>query len=348
MLVIAISLLLASSSQATKLAGEFLTTGFGAKALGMGGAFASLADDASAVYWNPAGLVQLDRSQLLLMHSERFGNLVDYNCFSLSRPLSRAEGKEASGAISLIWLRVSDIPFTSHLDDPNEDFIDANGNKKWDPGERRLWNRSRIRWESDNEIAGFLSYSRRINPKTSGGLNIKVIWKEIADISALGLGLDAGLLYEPMSNWRVGMNIQDLTTTPLYWDGWYYTFADTVETKQDVSTKETIYPTLKLGTSYTLPVASISGNLVFAADVDLKFEGLRGDEVDFWAGDISADVRLGLLYQYLKNLRVSIGMDRQKPTAGIGLTIAQFGLDYAFWRDDDLDNTHRISASMDF
>ena len=33
--------------------------GFGARALGMGGAFTAVADDATAAYWNPAGLSQV-------------------------------------------------------------------------------------------------------------------------------------------------------------------------------------------------------------------------------------------------------------------------------------------------
>lgn len=40
--------------------------GVGAKANAMGGAFIGLADDASAVFWNPAGLVQLEGSTLTL------------------------------------------------------------------------------------------------------------------------------------------------------------------------------------------------------------------------------------------------------------------------------------------
>ena len=40
-------------------AAEFLSHGVGARALGMGSSFVSIADDATAAYWNPAGLVQI-------------------------------------------------------------------------------------------------------------------------------------------------------------------------------------------------------------------------------------------------------------------------------------------------
>ncbi len=38
-------------------------SGAGARAKGMGGAFIGVADDATAVSWNPAGLAQLDRPE---------------------------------------------------------------------------------------------------------------------------------------------------------------------------------------------------------------------------------------------------------------------------------------------
>lgn len=42
-----------------KLYGSDLGMGIGARALGLGGAFVSIADDASSVYWNPAGMTDI-------------------------------------------------------------------------------------------------------------------------------------------------------------------------------------------------------------------------------------------------------------------------------------------------
>jgi long-subunit fatty acid transport protein len=48
--------------------------GSGARALGMGGAFIGVADDATAASWNPAGLVQLERPELSIV-----GHYYDWN-----------------------------------------------------------------------------------------------------------------------------------------------------------------------------------------------------------------------------------------------------------------------------
>ena len=42
--------------------------GTGARPLGLGGAFTALADDTNGIAWNPAGLVQMKRQEVLLMH----------------------------------------------------------------------------------------------------------------------------------------------------------------------------------------------------------------------------------------------------------------------------------------
>jgi len=48
------------------LHGSDLGIGIGARAVSMSGAFAAVADDASAVFWNPAGLCQLADNQAFL------------------------------------------------------------------------------------------------------------------------------------------------------------------------------------------------------------------------------------------------------------------------------------------
>lgn len=57
-----------SSSKGTTTA-SFLKLGVGARAIGMGEAYSAVADEASALYWNPAGLKQISGGSLLLMHS---------------------------------------------------------------------------------------------------------------------------------------------------------------------------------------------------------------------------------------------------------------------------------------
>jgi tetratricopeptide (TPR) repeat protein len=52
--------------------GQFLNYGAGARALGMGGAFYAVADDASAAYWNPSALVLIERREFSFMQATLF------------------------------------------------------------------------------------------------------------------------------------------------------------------------------------------------------------------------------------------------------------------------------------
>lgn len=65
----------------------FLDIGYGARPMGMGGAFVALADDANAVLWNPAGLVRLSESQLTGMYARQMG-LVPYGFVGFAQPVS--------------------------------------------------------------------------------------------------------------------------------------------------------------------------------------------------------------------------------------------------------------------
>jgi len=48
---------------------DFLNLGAGARAMGMGGAYSAIAEDASAIQWNPAGLVQISKLSATFMRA---------------------------------------------------------------------------------------------------------------------------------------------------------------------------------------------------------------------------------------------------------------------------------------
>ncbi|MEX2604216.1 MAG: PorV/PorQ family protein, partial [Gracilimonas sp.] len=65
-------------SKAGTTAAEFLKIGVGTRATGMGGAFVAVSDDASALYWNPAGIAGLEKNEIITAHSRWIGDL-DFN-----------------------------------------------------------------------------------------------------------------------------------------------------------------------------------------------------------------------------------------------------------------------------
>ena len=68
-LSIIITGILFSQTNVATTGASFLEIGSGAKSLSMGSAFVSVANDVSALYWNPAGIVNLDRPSVQFYHS---------------------------------------------------------------------------------------------------------------------------------------------------------------------------------------------------------------------------------------------------------------------------------------
>ncbi|MCS7184786.1 MAG: PorV/PorQ family protein [bacterium] len=69
-------------------AGQFLSWGAGARSLGMGRAYTSIADDSTAVYWNPAGLGQLERREFLALQADLPDKESKYQFVSLANPIA--------------------------------------------------------------------------------------------------------------------------------------------------------------------------------------------------------------------------------------------------------------------
>src|SRR2546421_5894684 len=78
------------SQEVTKVGttgGKFLSIPVGARAVGMGGAFVAAANDASAMYWNPAGIARLPQSEAIFTHSAWVADL-DFNYGGVIVPVS--------------------------------------------------------------------------------------------------------------------------------------------------------------------------------------------------------------------------------------------------------------------
>jgi len=84
-------------AQQIEMSSSLNPVGSGARATGMGGAFIGVADDATAASWNPAGLVQLEKPEVSLVHSY-FKSSRNYD--SSAHPEIAGENNMAGGGIN--------------------------------------------------------------------------------------------------------------------------------------------------------------------------------------------------------------------------------------------------------
>jgi hypothetical protein len=328
-LLVLAALLWPAPSQATRYAGEFLRIGVGARALGMGSAFAGLADDGTAAYWNPAGLATLESREVTAMHAEQFGSIVKYDFLSFTMPLG-SPGKAKQGlAVSLIRLGVDEIPDTRGLD-----IIDVNGNGKFDyPEDRLIVDESRFVFQSDNDLALLFSYAREVGKGFSLGGNLKIIRQWLGDsLRSSGFGLDLGALYVGASGWSAGAKLTDATTTQILWN---------------TGTNEYIAPSLRVGGARTLSFKNRRHTVTAALDVQV---GFADEQLSSQAnlGSVTFEFHPGLEYWLERRVAVRAGFEAQNFSAGAGFRYRKLGLDYAYLDHQDLDASHRISALFAF
>lgn len=143
---------------------EFLRIGVGARALGMGGAFTAVSDDASALAWNPAGLGGLSSKELATMHAELAG-VSRYDFVGYAHPTGA--GTVAAGA--------------RRLSQGGLEGRDASG------GTTGTF--------SASDTAVDLAYGLKAGPRASLGASARYIRGVIAGVSAQTFALDLGGLY---------------------------------------------------------------------------------------------------------------------------------------------------------
>ena len=339
--VVLVALSLTASVQAqevVKYGGEFLASGVGARALGMGGAFVSHADDATAGYWNVAGLNGVAQPEAVYMHAERFDGAVSFDYAAVAYPLT----SRSTVAISLFRSAVDDIANTL-------DALDSNGQL----------NPDRIELFSASDNALFVSYARGVGDKLSLGATAKVVYRGVGDFgSAWGYSLDLGAQAD-LGRVRLGVNLQDISTMVQSWSVDAERFAQVEEASRPIGLTEIVLPVVRLGASTAVPLSDDIG-LTLATDLDLMFDGRVANALD--AGGVSFHPRAGAEMTYRDILAFRLGIidvasnetfgTQLTPTAGVGIRVGDLGVDYGFGDfgglASELGYAHRVSLAYRF
>ncbi|MGE5313976.1 MAG: PorV/PorQ family protein [Acidobacteriota bacterium] len=318
-----------------KYAGEFMAIGVGGRALGMGSAYAALAGDVTAGYWNPAGLARIMYPEIALMHDERYGNLVNYDYAAVALPFGAntvnaetgiVDYRASSIGISLVRLGIDGIADTRRA------WNDINGNGIFDDGAGTRPDYSKISFFNAADYALYLTYAKQFSEQLYYGVNLKLIRRNIGEFHGTGVGFDAGVMYLPTERLLLGANVQDVTTTLVAWS---------------TGTNELISPTVKLGAAYRLD--ALGGTFTPAFGADVRFENRRfSSRVNL--GPVSFDPVFGLEYEYKNVFALRGGYnDVGSVTVGAGIHLRKLDIDYSFAKfdaNDQLGNTHRISLRI--
>ncbi|APF20271.1 Tetratricopeptide repeat-containing protein [Caldithrix abyssi DSM 13497] len=170
-----------------------LSMGFGARAFSVGRAFTAIADDPTAVFWNPAGLEFVYQQSATFFHTSLFeGTNYDFLGYALPT-LNLGTFGLGVARIGIGGIRQTDV-FNTDL--------------------------GVFSWE---EYHGFFSYAKKLPWDLTTGLTIRLVrraWSGLVDQGSLvdmGVGMDLGFMYRPqiytnvlLRDWSVGLNLRNL------------------------------------------------------------------------------------------------------------------------------------------
>ena len=335
-----------SKDKTPKYSNEFLNLGVGARSFGLALSSVSYVSDVTSAYWNPAGLLNLEKNQGILMHSSYFGGLASYDYASFTSGLD----SESKLAVSVIRFSVDDIPDTRFL-------FDANGAINYD----------NIQFFSASDYAFIGSYARKINlfGGVSAGGSVKIIRRVVGDFSkAWGFGIDVGLQKE-IKDWKLGLNIRDVFGI---FNAWSHNTSELEEVyaltgnSLPVSSIEITLPRMILGAARTWNFND-KFSLMGTVDLDFTFDGKRNTLIksNFTSIDPHGGVEVGYQNQFF--LRLGLGQFQKienfdgkkywsiQPAAGLGIQLDQVTIDYAltdaFNQAEGL-YSHVFSIKIDF
>jgi len=163
--IISVGIVFGSDVKKGTTAAQFLKITPGARSVAMGNAFVAVANDASALYWNPSGIALLNSNQVTISHAEWLAD-INYEFVGLAIPL----GSFGTVGTAVTVLHMGDMLVTS-AEDP----------------EGQIGQTFTAR-----DLAISISYARKLTDKFSIGFNGKYIQQTIFHSSASSYALDVG------------------------------------------------------------------------------------------------------------------------------------------------------------
>lgn len=153
-------------TKAGSSAAQFLKIPVGARAVSMGSAFASISNDVSALYWNPAGITQMSRISMNFTHTQWIADM-DHNFFGIVLPL---DGINSIG-VGVTQFTTGQIENTTILQPKGTGiFYDA------------------------EDLAVSVSFARQVIEEVSVGASAKYVSQRIWNTTAQTVAFDFGVL----------------------------------------------------------------------------------------------------------------------------------------------------------
>lgn len=323
---------------------QFLKIGPGARVDSLGGAFGAIANDVTAIYWNPAGLSQLKETSFSDTHTFWIAD-TRFNFLAFATPVE----KVGTIGASVTFLTMPDMEITT-LEKPDGTGL----------------------WFSAWDAAVSLAYSRQLYAKESGtklsfGINAKYIHQSIHRESAKGAAIDVGTLYYPgWKSLRIGMCFSnfgpemrfsgpDLETgseeggDKRYAD--YRPYPDTTNPTRKAQLETVEFPlpvNFRIGIAYDF---IDDGNNLLTAAIDGNHPNDNSERlnvgVEYWYKKMAA-IRAG----YKLRLGPKRVEDEEGVTLGLGLNMdiasTNLSLDYAFADFGRLKQVHRVTMGVKF
>lgn len=301
--------------------GQFLKIGVGARATGMGGAYSGLSNDITSIYWNAAGIADVEGIAANFSYTQWFAGL-SHNFVAASLPV----GEQYRAAISITSFSSGDIQQTT-LTSPQ-----GTGT-----------------YYSLSDLAIGLTFGGKLTDQFSFGFTGKYIQQQFSNLSSSGLVLDIGTMYRTdIQGLRLGFSINNLGGE------FQYTGQDLVQkTSQTNGLGQRPIETELVAKSYSLPLSFRAG---LAADViendEMNKLVVAADFETF--SDAPEQYAFGAEYTWndFVSLRAGyrIGQRQLGVAAGAGLKYESGGfkgsLDYSVTPTEDFGLMNRLSINI--